>query len=476
MTSPTAYFPIGLLAVNPAYIGSQISKFCVAEPFTLDSTGQVATVEIGGGGPLEHHVHPACDSYDEIKTRVQAACQSNAKYVLLSIDSPGGLLAGCFDTVVELRAIAAKSNKLLVAYVDAQATSAAYALCLAADYITIPTTGLAGSIGVIEGALDETMRDRAMGQQYKFFGSGALKTAGNTHVPFTEREAGIQALANTVDGVAEEFFKLVATYRPALTPEKVKGFQAGIFFGANAVAQGLADQVLTLDETIHMLATTGWPAVPTTSPATEPKMSLREYLAKMAESEDASPEDREHAKRALATYDSPAKEPDGDEPKAEAPAEHKEPDGDEPKAEAPAEKPAEERDEPKARALAGATSAEHYAKISALATRPDFTAEQRKTLMALDFSTVKSAVETWPKMVAVSTNVPAGHVSGALKAQAAVTSQAAPVADKPIGLPKAEADALAAQMGLKASAPTGSHWDHAGFYHIDATPSTNGAK
>src|SRR4051812_16514999 len=84
---------------------------------SFDARGDGSLVEHRDGiavvsirGPLMHHSHYWCDSYDAIKERVLEALSSSPRAIVLSIDSPGGLVSGCFDTANEIRAAAAAAG------------------------------------------------------------------------------------------------------------------------------------------------------------------------------------------------------------------------------------------------------------------------------------------------------------------------------------------------------------------------------
>ena len=70
----------------------------------------------------------------------------NVKAILLRIDSPGGTVDGCKELADFLST--AGQAKPIYAYVDGQATSAAYWIASTAKHIAAPETATLGSIGV----------------------------------------------------------------------------------------------------------------------------------------------------------------------------------------------------------------------------------------------------------------------------------------------------------------------------------------
>lgn len=400
-TEPRAvrFAPRGPLALEPRAFGLVLDAWDDddGEPcaFQLVGDGKVALVEVVG--PLMHHEEWWLDSYDAIKSRVAAALESEARCVLLSIDSPGGLVAGCFDTVSEIRALAAKAGKKLYAYADAQATSAGYALACAGERIFVPSTGVLGSIGVIDALLDATGADEQWGVKFTVITSGARKADGHPHTPTSA--AAIAAAQANVDVLAGVFFEVVAERRPGLSVEKIRGLEAAMLIGQQAVDAGLADEIATLDQVIAKLSaeeSAGAAATPpaagagaaarargalalvrdTHSPAgmgpaavkaggapavrklAMTMQEIRAGLKAVAEDENADEKERENARAALAALDAKAEGGDGDEGDK---GDDKDKDGDKPAAESDKDKdepaPADDKDKDEKSAIASLGSA-----------------------------------------------------------------------------------------------------------------------
>lgn len=253
MTKPTtdlnqarAFAPRGPVALCPEAYGGLFDSAANVENSSQD-TVVVVTVR----GPLMNHDDWWYDSYESIKQRVAAALESNPRAVVLSIDSPGGLVSGCFETARDLRTIANAAGIPLHAYVDGQATSAAYALASSCDSITCPETGTVGSIGVITSLVDVTKNDAAYGVKFEFVSSGERKTDGQPHVAMSE--AAIMATQKRIDAMADVFFRHVADER-GLSPGVVQAMQAGLVTGEHAKSIGLVDAVGSFDELIAKLA------------------------------------------------------------------------------------------------------------------------------------------------------------------------------------------------------------------------------
>ncbi len=351
----------------------------------------VALVEVQG--PLMHHPDPCADSYDAIKTRVLGVLAERPRAVVLAIDSPGGLVSGCFDTADEIRAACDAARVPLIAYVDGQATSAAYALACVASKVYVPPTGIVGSIGVLDAIVDGTVQDRAMGLGFTLIASGARKTDGNVHAQTTD--AAIAAAQVRVDGLAALFFDHVSRRR-SIAVDKVATMQAGLVHGAQAVLAGLADQVATLDQVLALVregaevTNAATAASQQESPVDEHETAYRASLKAIVDDEKAEAKAKAKAAAILAAMDG---EPDGDEPPA------KEPDGDEEPAAAAA--PAAAAQAPAAPAASAlAARVDRIERTAIMATRPDLSEAQRTALAKIPVESLEAALSAIPRATA----------------------------------------------------------------------------
>lgn len=438
----------GSLAIEPKALSLDFgSGYQKAE---YDLHGSVACVTVRG--PLMHHCDPFWDSYDAVVERVRCALDSTAPVVLLAIDSPGGLVAGCLDAAREIRAMARAAGKTVVAYADEQATSAAYALACSADAVFMPQTGVVGSIGVIETLTDVSAQLAAMGVQVTAITSGARKADGNPQIPLTDEARA--AIQSHVDNLAGAFFGLVAEMR-GLAPDLLAQFEAACFNGVDAVNAGLADGVLSLGDLYAQLNSGGLQIAPRgNAEMAKPKMKdMYSALAELAESEDEA--EAKKAKRMLrALAEDDKEEPAAAAEEEEAPPSSKPapPPAEEASAEAPAAAaPAADDEAAKAMAVAlqkaNARIAALEAKAAAqaraefMASRPDLSADLVKALAAEpNLDKVKAIVAAIPKTTTPA--IAALAVTGTLgEGQATATAGGSK-------LPPAQKHALDVAMGL----------------------------
>lgn len=302
------YAPEGLLALAPRAFGMMFDTPAPAEPTQRDG---IAVVDVRG--PLMHHAGWWFDSYEGIAARVAAALASGPRAVVLSIDSPGGLVSGCFETSRALRAMCAAADVPLVAYVDGQATSAAYALACAAGYVCAPPAATLGSIGVIDTMVDATRQAEMFGLSYRLVASGARKSDGNPMAPISEE--AIAASQARVNELAELFFELVAEHRGVSTDD-VRALEAGLVHGAEAQRLGLIDEVTTFDALLAALASGDLPAAGAAAnedDMDEDEKKARAALQAILDDEEKDEKSKAKAKRALAAMDDDEESSEDDE-------------------------------------------------------------------------------------------------------------------------------------------------------------------
>lgn len=214
-----------------------------ALPYSL--VGDVAVVSVDG--PLmQRGGGYYFDGYDAVTSRVQAAlAEPQARAVVLKLNSPGGMAAGCFEASRAIRASAQAAGKPLVAYADEQACSAAYALACAASQIYLPPSGEVGSIGVLSAVVSMKRGLEADGIDAKVIRSGAMKASGHPFDALTDEAVAREQ--SDVDALAAQFFALVSSSR-GMTPDAAAALEGDTRLGAQAVAAGLADAVCAWGE------------------------------------------------------------------------------------------------------------------------------------------------------------------------------------------------------------------------------------
>ena len=169
--------------------------------------------------------------------------------IVLSIDSPGGAVAGLFDACRYIEE--ASKKKRCVAYVSGMACSAAYALATACSAIYLMEDAEVGSCGCYAHAVE--------------YGEEFYKKAGFIHRVFRSKcspkkncslindEAEAKAFRAEVDALGDKYLSYVAERRGVSYEDALSGFgQGGTLRGEDAVKAGMADGICTLEALASM--------------------------------------------------------------------------------------------------------------------------------------------------------------------------------------------------------------------------------
>ena len=185
-------------------------------------------------------------SYTEIAAMLDSAlADPQVAGILLDIDSPGGEASGSFELARRVRE--ASAVKPVWAVANDAAYSAAYAIGSAANRLIVSETGGVGSIGVIALHIDQSVKDANDGYRFTAVTAGTHKNDFSPHQPLTdEAKAELQAEVDRLYGL---FLEHVASMR-TLATDDVRSTEAGLYFGANAIAAGLADAVGTFESAL----------------------------------------------------------------------------------------------------------------------------------------------------------------------------------------------------------------------------------
>ena len=163
--------------------------------------------------------------------------------MVLDIDSPGGEAAGCLDFAEWLAA--QRGIIPMVASINQEACSGAYAIASACDQVLIGQDGYAGSIGVVGYHTDLSQALDKAGVKITYLYAGAHKIDGASALPFTDQAR--TEWQTQIDATYERFCAVVAANR-GLSVDAVRGTEAAIYRGTDAVSAGLADAIATPEE------------------------------------------------------------------------------------------------------------------------------------------------------------------------------------------------------------------------------------
>jgi len=173
--------------------------------------------------------------------------ESNAKAVIVHINSPGGTVAGSeelYDALVKV-----KAKKPMVVVVDGLAASGGYIAAIASDRIVAQQSAIVGSIGVIFQYPNVTELLKTIGVQVETVKSSPLKAAPSGLEPTSpEARAAVESLVKD----SYDWFKGLVRDRRHLDDALLTTVSDGrVFTGRQAIGlkliDGLGDEQAAMD-------------------------------------------------------------------------------------------------------------------------------------------------------------------------------------------------------------------------------------
>lgn len=194
--------------------------------------------------------------YDYIWRAFQRGCGDYAtgaiRGIALICDTPGGMVAGCFDAVDRMVALKDELGVPVRAFAHESAYSAGYAIASVADHIAVSRTGGVGSIGVITTHLDVSAAMEKQGLKATFIASDPSKYEGNSYEPLSaDAKARIQA---RIDELYSIFVAAVVRSRGIDEATVRDDLKAYCYPASQALSNGLADSVGSLEDATSAFA------------------------------------------------------------------------------------------------------------------------------------------------------------------------------------------------------------------------------
>ncbi|MCQ4162677.1 signal peptide peptidase SppA [Roseomonas sp. GC11] len=180
---------------------------------------------------------------DDIKLTqavAEAARDPAVKGMILSIDSPGGTVAGgegLHNALARFR----QSGKPLVAVMRGTAASAAYMIAMPAQHIFARESTLTGSIGVILQSFEASRLMEMLGVRAEMLTSGALKGEPNPFRPLSpEGRAVMEGVLRDLHG---QFVRMVAEGRHLPEARVAELADGRVYTGRQALELKLVDAI-----------------------------------------------------------------------------------------------------------------------------------------------------------------------------------------------------------------------------------------
>ncbi|MFC0409985.1 signal peptide peptidase SppA [Roseomonas elaeocarpi] len=180
------------------------------------------------------------DDRDVIRAVDAAGRNPAIRAMILSVDSPGGTVAGGEALHAALTRFR-DSGKSLVAVMGGTAASAAYMISMPAERIFARDSTITGSIGVLMQSFNVEGLLNTVGVRADTLTSGPLKAQPNPFGPTSE--AGRQVLQGVIDDIYGRFVAMVAEGRN-MPEARVRELADGrVYTGHQALALNLVDAI-----------------------------------------------------------------------------------------------------------------------------------------------------------------------------------------------------------------------------------------
>jgi capsid assembly protease len=177
----------------------------------------------------------------------EALADPQIEAIVLDVDSPGGGVYGVEEAAQIIHA--ASKQKKVIAVANSMAASAAYWLASQATELVVSPGAEVGSIGVYMMHRDVSKSMETRGEKVTFVSAGERKTAGHPYGPLDDMSrAELQA---GVDDYYRSFVRAVSRGRGVTQAAVKEGFgRGGMARSEQAVREGMADKIATLDEVL----------------------------------------------------------------------------------------------------------------------------------------------------------------------------------------------------------------------------------
>lgn len=216
-------------------------------PYEVNSDG---ILFIPVAGVLLHNFPYALGNWATGYLYIQKAIErgledANVRGIALLINSPGGMVAGCFECVDKI--YDRRGEKPIRAFAHESAYSAAYAIASVADDIVVSKTGGVGSIGVVTSHIDFSKMYEDIGIKQTFIFKGKHKVDGNSAEPLPDDVKG--RIEARLEEPYQVFVSTVARNR-GMDEQAIRDTEALTYTATQAVSIGLADSIGPLDDAV----------------------------------------------------------------------------------------------------------------------------------------------------------------------------------------------------------------------------------
>lgn len=205
--------------------------------------------EISNGDGSVGLLGGAYASQPSITTEIdQAIHDENVVGILLEMDTPGGEIVAS-DLINQKVYEARAAGKPVITYMQTLGASGGYYIAVASDYIFVNELTTTGSIGVYSVFQDTSGLMEKLGISQRVIKSGEFKTGSGLFDSDDDGEED-QIYERLIQESNEKFKRVIVEGRD-MTIEEVDELADGrVFSGAQAVANGLVDEIGGYDEAV----------------------------------------------------------------------------------------------------------------------------------------------------------------------------------------------------------------------------------
>lgn len=215
------------------------------EDATDDSSEGLAVINVDGSltyMPLMTMCGEVGTSYSSLVEQVEDAIEEGCTTIVLNVTSGGGEASHVFQAAEDIRSMCDEAGVKLIAYADTMACSAAYALSVIADTVIVNPSACVGSIGCVVCLMDTSKAMEQAGLKRIFVTSGEAKVPYDDTGAF--KQDFLDSIQKDVDELNMEFAAFVSKYT-GISQDDIVAMQANTFNAQEAVANGLANQIMT---------------------------------------------------------------------------------------------------------------------------------------------------------------------------------------------------------------------------------------
>ncbi len=227
---------VALILVVILIVGGSISAFFLF----FEDVPKIGVINLSG----------SISGFEYAELARKASNDSSIEAVVLNVNSPGGTVTGTFQAETSLSRL--QKEKPVVASLQEQATSGAYVVASASDYIYAWDQTITGGLGVIATWVSYEDYYEQEGIDYFIWKSGEQKDMFAPWRKPTEEEN--EYLQTLVDDFANQLYERIKTNRPE-TIGQLDNIRDGItVYGKNAVDLNLVDNIGGIDEAVEKAA------------------------------------------------------------------------------------------------------------------------------------------------------------------------------------------------------------------------------